>query len=77
MRHPEVPCDLLARGPHLNESRRNAMPSLSTQLNARSEEFRANAAAMRRLVDDLNAKLRDQAARQKEMEKEIESLRRK
>jgi 3-methylcrotonyl-CoA carboxylase beta subunit len=33
------------------------MPSLSTQLNARSEDFKANAAAMRLLVDDLNAKL--------------------
>jgi 3-methylcrotonyl-CoA carboxylase beta subunit len=33
------------------------MPVLSTHLNARSEDFKANAAAMRRLVDDLNAKL--------------------
>ena len=33
------------------------MPALSTHLNARSEEFKANAAAMRLLVDDLNAKL--------------------
>src|SRR3954464_7024105 len=33
------------------------MPALSTQLNARSEDFKANAAAMRLLVDDLNAKL--------------------
>src|ERR1700743_996714 len=33
------------------------MPTLSTQLNARSEDFKANAAAMRLLVDDLNAKL--------------------
>src|SRR4051794_8529268 len=33
------------------------MPLLSTQLNARSEDFRANAAAMRLLVDDLNATL--------------------
>src|SRR6201747_1121975 len=33
------------------------MSSLSTQLNARSEDFKANAAAMRLLVDDLNAKL--------------------
>src|SRR6202012_4114624 len=33
------------------------MPTLSTQLNARSEDFKANAAAMRLLVDDLNARL--------------------
>src|ERR1700757_257151 len=33
------------------------MSTLSTRLNARSEDFKANAAAMRRLVDDLNAKL--------------------
>ncbi|MBP6903028.1 MAG: methylcrotonoyl-CoA carboxylase [Burkholderiaceae bacterium] len=33
------------------------MAVLHTQLNARSEEFRANAAAMRALVDDLNARL--------------------
>ena len=33
------------------------MPTLATKLNARSEEFRANAAAMRALVEDLNAKL--------------------
>ncbi|MET0382186.1 MAG: carboxyl transferase domain-containing protein, partial [Burkholderiaceae bacterium] len=33
------------------------MSFLSTRLNVRSEDFKANAAAMRRLVDDLNAKL--------------------
>ncbi|HUG21595.1 carboxyl transferase domain-containing protein [Piscinibacter sp.] len=33
------------------------MPTISTKLNPRSEEFKANAAAMRALVDDLNAKL--------------------
>src|SRR6201993_4452613 len=33
------------------------MSTLSTQLNARSEDFKANAAAMRLLVDDLNARL--------------------
>ncbi|HEX4511624.1 MAG TPA: carboxyl transferase domain-containing protein, partial [Burkholderiaceae bacterium] len=33
------------------------MPTLATQFNPRSEESKANAAAMRRLVDDLNAKL--------------------
>jgi 3-methylcrotonyl-CoA carboxylase beta subunit len=33
------------------------MPTLATKLNVRSEEFKANAAAMRALVDDLNAKL--------------------
>ncbi len=33
------------------------MPVLPTQLNPRSESFRANAAAMRVLVDDLNARL--------------------
>jgi 3-methylcrotonyl-CoA carboxylase beta subunit len=33
------------------------MPVLATKLNARSEDFRNNAAAMRALVDDLNAKL--------------------
>ena len=33
------------------------MPALATQLNSRSEEFKSNAAAMRLLVDDLNAKL--------------------
>jgi len=34
-----------------------SMSTLSTQLNARSEDFKANAAAMRLLVDDLNARL--------------------
>src|SRR6202012_1877455 len=33
------------------------MSTLATQLNARSEDFKANAAAMRLLVDDLNARL--------------------
>jgi 3-methylcrotonyl-CoA carboxylase beta subunit len=33
------------------------MPALATKLNARSEDFKANAAAMRALVEDLNAKL--------------------
>src|SRR5580765_826915 len=33
------------------------MPVLASKLNARSEDFRANAAAMRTLVDDLNARL--------------------
>src|ERR1700740_846074 len=33
------------------------MSTLSTQLNARSEDFKANAAAIRLLVDDLNARL--------------------
>src|SRR5437764_5192219 len=33
------------------------MPALASKLNPRSEEFKANAAAMRALVDDLNAKL--------------------
>ena len=33
------------------------MPTLASKLNARSEEFKANAVAMRVLVDDLNAKL--------------------
>ncbi|MDP1692791.1 MAG: carboxyl transferase domain-containing protein [Burkholderiaceae bacterium] len=33
------------------------MPTLASKLNARSEEFKANAAAMRALVEDLNAKL--------------------
>jgi 3-methylcrotonyl-CoA carboxylase beta subunit len=33
------------------------MPTLASKLNVRSEEFKANAAAMRALVDDLNAKL--------------------
>jgi 3-methylcrotonyl-CoA carboxylase beta subunit len=33
------------------------MPALATKLNVRSEEFKANAAAMRALVDDLNARL--------------------
>ena len=33
------------------------MPQLTSGLNPRSEEFRANAAAMRALVDDLNARL--------------------
>src|SRR5262249_23710896 len=34
-----------------------AMPTLPSKLNPRSEEFKTNAAAMRVLVDDLNAKL--------------------
>jgi 3-methylcrotonyl-CoA carboxylase beta subunit len=33
------------------------MPVLASKLNPRSEDFKANAAAMRALVDDLNAKL--------------------
>ena len=33
------------------------MPVLSTQLNARSADFKANAYAMRAVIDDLNAKL--------------------
>ncbi len=33
------------------------MPALASKLSPRSEEFKANAAAMRGLVDDLNAKL--------------------
>jgi 3-methylcrotonyl-CoA carboxylase beta subunit len=33
------------------------MPALISKLNPRSEEFKANAAAMRALVDDLNARL--------------------
>ena len=33
------------------------MPALASKLNPRSEEFKAHAAAMRVLVDDLNAKL--------------------
>ena len=33
------------------------MPVLQTQLNARSADFQANAAAMRALVDDLNAQI--------------------
>ncbi len=33
------------------------MPALPTKLNVRSDDFKANAAAMRVLVDDLNAKL--------------------
>ena len=33
------------------------MPTLTSKLNPRSEDFKANAAAMRALVDDLNAKL--------------------
>ena len=33
------------------------MPVLASKLNPRSEEFKANAAAMRALVDDLNARL--------------------
>ena len=33
------------------------MPTLTSKLNPRSEEFKASAAAMRALVDDLNAKL--------------------
>ena len=33
------------------------MSVLEAKLNPRTEEFKANAAAMRALVDDLNAKL--------------------
>ena len=33
------------------------MPALVSKLNPRTEDFKANAAAMRSLVDDLNAKL--------------------
>ena len=34
-----------------------AMPTLTSQLNPRGDDFKASAAAMRALVDDLNAKL--------------------
>ena len=37
------------------------MPQLQTQLNARSADFQANAAAMRAVVDDLKAQI-DKAA---------------
>ena len=37
------------------------MPVLATRLNQRSDEFKANAAAMRLLVDDLNARLAEVA----------------
>ena len=33
------------------------MPALASKLSPRSEDFKANAAAMRALVDDLNARL--------------------
>ena len=33
------------------------MPILASKLSPRSEDFKANAAAMRALVDDLNTKL--------------------
>ena len=33
------------------------MPALASKLSPRSDDFKANAAAMRALVDDLNAKL--------------------
>ena len=33
------------------------MPAIASKLTPRSEDFKANAAAMRALVDDLNAKL--------------------
>ena len=33
------------------------MPTLTTRLNPRSDDFKASASAMRVLVDDLNAKL--------------------
>ena len=33
------------------------MPQIDTQLNPRSEDFKANAAAMQTLVDDLRAKV--------------------
>ena len=33
------------------------MPAIASKLSPRSEDFKANAAAMRALVDDLNAKL--------------------
>src|SRR5450755_4048297 len=35
----------------------NDMPQITPKLNPRSEEFKSNAAAMRALVDDLNAHL--------------------
>ena len=37
------------------------MPVLPTRLNVRADEFKANAAAMRLLVDDLNARLAEVA----------------
>src|SRR5438105_5106477 len=38
------------------------MPQIDTKLNPRSEDFQANAAAMRALVDDLNAQVAQAAA---------------
>src|SRR5215213_10090528 len=38
------------------------MPALETQLNARSADFQANAAAMRTLVEELNAQIAKAAA---------------
>src|SRR5438105_7041281 len=38
------------------------MPQIDTKLNPRSEDFQANAAAMRALVDDLNAQVAKAAA---------------
>ena len=43
--------------PPYSTYRKNAMPVLETKLNARSADFQVNAAAMRGLVDDLNAKV--------------------
>jgi 3-methylcrotonyl-CoA carboxylase beta subunit len=42
--------------------RENDMPALETQLNPRSADFQANAAAMRALVDDLGAQVAKAAA---------------
>jgi 3-methylcrotonyl-CoA carboxylase beta subunit len=42
--------------------REHDMPALETQLNPRSADFQANAAAMRALVDDLNAQIASAAA---------------
>ena len=41
----------------LKNFRKKPMPVLDTKLNARSADFLANAAAMRGLVDDLNAQI--------------------
>jgi 3-methylcrotonyl-CoA carboxylase beta subunit len=45
------------RNPTALRPSKESMPALASKLSPRSEEFKANAAAMRGLVDDLNAKL--------------------
>ena len=57
----EIGAGTIGDPPHVDRSRTvcgdDVMPQLASKLNPRSDDFKANAAAMRALVDDLHAQL--------------------